>query len=176
MILKGHPMKKKILILSILIIVVVIIVFSCFFFGKRNKLDRIFNITIPRGANISHFYNSYNVTDGSRTAAKIELSRTDYENISSTLSGKYDLFVPSNLEILDDRTLPPNSDTPVNLEKFDEDLPWWDLENEQIDYMFFREEEHSNNIWGIRRRCPQITRIYVVEENANINLYLYHSH
>ena len=72
-------------------------------------------------------------------------------------------------EAIDD-IIPPDSDRPINIEKFDEDLSWWDLETNQISLLFY--QESNNPRFGVRTPC--IKRIYISEQSDQIILYLYY--
>ena len=65
--------------------------------------------------------------------------------------------------------MPGNSDYPVNIAAYDDDLPWWDIKTEQISKLLYREEEIL--FLGFRRLSRN--RIYTVEADDEVTLYLF---
>lgn len=162
-------MKKRLIILGIAIIL--LIGFAIWFFNKETALERRFNISIPFSAKISEYDTAYSLGDCYVMAAKIEISKDDYKDFVSKMSEDYDVFYPFAYDIDNtDVILPPNSDMPINIEKHDEDLTWWDLETADIFYLFHYETE--SKIPG--NRCGCTRRIYVTENSENVVLYLYY--
>lgn len=162
-------MKRWIVCSIITVVIVIILIFSYRYFSKTNSLEREFDIIIPRDANIIEFQRSFRITGESLMAAKIVISSGDYESFISSLSDNFMTFNPTDYEDdnLDD-IVPPGSDTHFNIEKFDEDISWWDLDTNQISYLFYREDGNE----GIGVRTPYIRRIYTVKTNDTVELYL----
>ncbi len=108
---------------------------------------------------------------GMKIAAKIIISSDDYNDFISKVSKDYNKFSLAEYtnEAIDD-IIPPDSDRPINIEKFDEDLSWWDLETNQISLLFY--QESNNPRFGVRTPC--IKRIYISEQSDQITLYLYY--
>ena len=151
-------MKKRLIILGIAIIF--LLGFAIWFFNKETALERRFNISIPFSAKISEYNTAYSLGDCYVMAAKIEISKDDYKDFVSKMSEDYDIFYPLDYEGDDD----------INLERYDEDLNWWDLETDDIFYFFHYETE--SKIPG--NRCGCTRRIYVTENSENVVLYLYY--
>ena len=162
-------MKKRLIILGIAIILLV--GFAILFFNKESALERRFNISIPFSAKICEYDTSYAFGDCYVMAAKIEIPKGDYKDFVSKMSEDYDIFYPLDYDGDDtDHILPPNSDNYINSERYDEDLTWWDLETDDIFYLFHYETE--SKIPG--NRCGCTRRIYVTENSENVVLYLYY--
>ena len=161
-------MKKRLIILGIAII---FLGFAIWFFNKETALERSFNISIPFSSKICEYDTSYSFGDCYVMAAKIEVPKDDYKDFVSKMSKDYDIFYPLDYEGDDtDHICPPNSDTYINIERHDENLTWWDLETDDIFYLFHYETE--SKIPG--NRCGCTRRIYITENSENVVLYLYY--
>ncbi len=166
-------MKKKALLVAIIILVlgaIMISLFSCY--NKTNLIEKNFDIVLPQNSSLSEFSRSSNM-NGMKIAAKIIISSDDYNDFISKVSEDYNKFSLAEYtdEAIDD-IIPPDSDRPINIEKFDEDLSWWDLEINQISLLFY--QESNNPRFGVRTPC--IKRIYISEQSDQITLYLYYFH
>lgn len=164
-------MKKKALVVTIIILVlgvIMILHFSCY--NKTNLIAKKFDIVLPKNSSLSEFSRSSDMT-GMKIAAKIIISSDDYNDFISKVSKDYNKFSLAEYtnEAIDD-IIPPDSDRPINIEKFDEDLSWWDLETNQISLLFY--QESNNPRFGVRTPC--IKRIYISEQSDQIILYLYY--
>ena len=116
-------MKKRLIILGIAIILLV--GFAIWFFYKETALEGRLHISIPFSAKICEYDTVYSLGDCYVMAAKIEISKDDYKNFVSEISKDYDIFYPLDYEGDDtDHICPPNSDTYINIERYDEDLNW----------------------------------------------------
>lgn len=142
--------------------------FCCY--NKTNLIAKKFDIVLPPNSSLSEFSRSSDMT-GMKIAAKIIISSDDYNDFISKVSKDYNKFSLAEYtnEAIDD-IIPPDSDRPINIEKFDEDLSWWDLETNQISLLFY--QESNNPRFGVRTPC--IKRIYISEQSDQIILYLYY--
>ena len=151
-------MKKRLIILGIAVIL--LLGFALWFFNKESALERRFNISIPFSAKICEYDTAYSFGDCYVMAAKIEIPKEDYKDFVAKMSEDYDIFYTFNYV----------GDDGINLERHDENLTWWDLETDDIFYLFHYETE--SKIPGNRRGCTK--RIYVTENSENVVLYLYY--
>ena len=163
---------KKSVVHVILWVIIVILLFSYFYFDKTTTLERVFNISLTQDAHIAEYHRSFTIIDRYDVAAKIEISKEDYTKFVSSVSGKYLSFDPAEYKDENlDEFAPPESNDYLNIEKYNRDLSWWDLEINQITVLFYRESEN----WRIGVRQPCRRRIYVSETSDAFTLYLYYS-
>ncbi len=163
---------KKFLFFGVAIILISIILSVCVFYNKKYVVQRTFGVSIPKTAMITNFHHSLSIDDGETTAARIVLLREDYESMLLTASDKYTILDFTGQDYTDeDIIVALDSDYPVNLEKYDEDIPWWDLETEQITQLLHCET--GKPLVHIRKRNR--FRIYAVEMDDTVILYLYAS-
>ena len=166
-------MKKKALLVAIIIMVLgVIMIFHFSYCNKTDLIEKNFDIVLPKNSSLLEFTRSSDIT-GTTIAAKIIIPINGYNDFISKISENYNKFSPTDYsdEVVDD-IAPPDSDSPINIEKFDEDLSWWDLETNQISLLFY--QESNNHRFGVRTPC--IKRIYISEQSDQITLYLYYFH
>lgn len=164
-------MKRNVIIFCALGIIVILL-FSCFYFDKTTTLERVFYINLTQDAHIAEYHRSFTIMDRHIVAAKIEISKEDYTKFVSSVSRKYLSFDPAEYKDENlDEFAPPESNDYLNIEKYNRDLSWWDLEINQITVLFYRE----NKNWRIGVRQPCRRKIYVSETSDAFTLYLYYS-
>lgn len=147
-----------------------VIVVCCIRNSKSYVLHRNFGFSIPDSATVDNYHHSFNFEDGELVAAKVTISKEDFEAIRLAVFYQYAVMDPSDYELSDANFLcPENSDYPVNIEAYDDNLPWWDLKTEQISKLLYREEKSP--FPGFRRLSRY--RIYAVEADEKVTLYLY---
>ena len=157
-------MKKRLVIYTT---IAIIIIFLMIFFNKRNSLNRRFNITIPKSAEIIEFQRSFKFIDGREIAAKITIPQNDYNGFLNNISKKYKQYELKDCDVdhLGEISI-PNTDGPISFSACH--LTWWDLEVERISKIYYEEQ------WfGSIRRCPYNKEIYVVENSELVTIYLY---
>ena len=162
-------MKKRLIFLGIAIILLTVLAIC--FFNKEAAIERRFQISIPFSAKICEYDTSYQLGDCYVMASKIEIPKDDYKDFVSKISDDYDMFYPFDYEDEDtDDVYISISDRPINIERHDSNLNWWDLETDNIFYLFHYETE--SKIPG--NRCGCTRRIYVTENSESVVLYLYY--
>lgn len=161
--------KSNYWVVVIIAVLGAIMILHFFCYSKTNLIEKNFGIILPKDAHISEFHRSFDIT-GTTVAAKIIISHNNYNDFISNMSKDYIKFNPTDYtnEIIDD-IVPPESDRTINIERFDEDLLWWDLETNQITLLFYYESANPRPFV----RIPCVKRIYVSEQYNQITLYLY---
>ena len=166
--------KKAFLVVVVVIIIGAIMILPFFCYNKSKFIEKKFDLVLPKNACICilEIHPAFNTIDEHTIAAKIVMSKDDYNEFVSNISNKYLKFNPAHYknENFEGFVL-PESDTGFNLERFDEDLSWWDLDTSQITYVFYCQSQNPR--LGVRRL--HVKKIYVSEQCDQITLYLYNS-
>lgn len=151
-------MNVKIRLVRILIIVFIVIAIiigaCCWFFSKRTTIQRIMRFKMPSSAEILEYTYILDYEDGCVFAAKIRVSKEDYERIKKQVSKKYSETFPEG-EI-------------VNSEKYrSECMDWWDLRDEDISEHYYLAARNPRPVKHL-----QTHSIYAVILENEVLLYL----
>ena len=161
-------MKKNMIICCSIIIFVIIfiVIFSCFYFNKKNSIERVYNISLPQSADILEYNYEIEFLIAHYLSAKISIPKEDYESFYLDTVKKYEVVSSSDFNFgVDYDYFYPS----INFEEYDASLPWWDLKTDQIDCLLFIVKKNFRP-WV---RQPSYLRIYVSESDDNVVLYLY---
>jgi len=144
-------MLKKVFIITLMVLLlavgVVAMILMC---NKRSVINRTMDVSLSSSAEILGFYN-----DRELFAAKVQIDITDYEKFIQRLPKEY-LTGEAVWDGFNDEYIEGDMNS------------WWDLEDDEIAIDFHRYDENPRYV-----KHPWYRRIYVVEKEERVILYLY---
>ncbi len=101
-------------------------------------------------------------------AAKVEISKDDYNKFLKSVSGKYKQFTLDDCSIDDFSYYLPDvidCESSIGLEEYI--IDWWDMDVESIEKIYYPEQFNPFS------RHPGVKKVYVTQSDDSIILYMY---